>query len=297
MQIKWLEDFVALAHARSFTRAAELRNVTHPAFGRRIKSLEAWAGTPLIERDNQKPVRLTAAGDALLETADEMLRGLQGAREGMLLAAGKQERSVVLATGRTLARTLVPDWLVRLRGLIDEADIHIRTDSLAGVVQMIERGDVDFALLHHHPVLAVKLDPRQFAHVTAATDKLVPVARANADGRPMFSLLDGKTVPYLAYAPTLAMGRLVADHLANNPAAPLLRRRVESDSADAQYEYVERGLGVAWLPWSMAHPACRSGLMAPAGDRKMEVRFEIRLYRPKKRLTPLREAVWLRWTK
>jgi DNA-binding transcriptional LysR family regulator len=266
VQIKWLEDFVALAHARSFTRAAELRNVTHPAFGRRIKSLEAWAGTPLIERDNQKPVRLTAAGDALLESADEMLRGLQGAREGMLLAAGKQERSVVLATGRTLARTLVPDWLVRLRGLIDEADIHIRTDSLAGVVQMIERGDVDFALLHHHPVLAVKL-------------------------------LDGKTVPYLAYAPTLAMGRLVADHLANNPAAPLLRRRVESDSADAQYEYVERGLGVAWLPWSMAHPACRSGLMAPAGDRKMEVRFEIRLYRPKKRLTPLREAVWLRWTK
>ena len=297
MQIKWLEDFVALAHARSFTRAAELRNVTHPAFGRRIKSLEAWAGTPLIERDNQKPVRLTAAGNALLESADEMLRGLQGAREGMLLAAGKQERSVVLATGRTLARTLVPDWLVRLRGLIDEADMHIRTDSLAGVAQMIERGDADFALLHHHPVLAVKLDPRQFVHVTVATDKLVPVARANADARPMFSLLDGETVPYLAYAPTLAMGRLVADHLANNPAAPLLRRRIESDSADAQYEYVERGLGVAWLPWSMAHPACRSGLMAPAGDRKMEVRFEIRLYRPKKRLTPLREAVWQRWTK
>lgn len=51
MQIKWLEDFAALAQARSFSRAAELRHVTHPAFGRRIKALEAWAGTPLIERD------------------------------------------------------------------------------------------------------------------------------------------------------------------------------------------------------------------------------------------------------
>jgi DNA-binding transcriptional LysR family regulator len=297
MQVKWLEDFVALARLRSFTRAAEFRNVTHPAFGRRIKSLEVWAGTALIERDNQKPVRLTAAGEALLESADEMLRGLQDARKSVLLAAGTQERSVVLATGRTLARTMVPDWLVRLRGLIDEADLHIRTDSLANVVQMIERGDADFALLHHHPVAAVKLDPRQFSHVTVATDKLVPVARANAEGRPMFSLLDGTPVPYLAYAPTLGMGRLVADHLANNPVAPLLQRRVECDSADAQHEYVERGLGVAWLPWSMVRLACHSGLMAPAGDRKMEVRFEIRLYRPKKRLSPVGEAVWLRWTK
>ena len=49
MQSKWLEDFLLLAQERSFTRAAELRHVTHPAFGRRIRALEAWAGTPLIE--------------------------------------------------------------------------------------------------------------------------------------------------------------------------------------------------------------------------------------------------------
>ncbi len=296
MQIKWLEDFVTLAKTRSFTRSAELRNVTHPAFGRRIKSLEAWAGTPLIARE-EKPVKLTAAGEALLESAEEMLRGVQCARDNMLLAAGHQERGVVLATGRTLARTVLPDWLVRLRGLLDEADLQIRTESLANVVQLLERGDADFALLYHHPVLAVKLDPRQFIHVTVATDRMVPVSRATADGQPIHSLLDGKPVPYLGYANTLAMGRLVADHLANHPAAPLLQRRVEIDSADAQYEYVERGLGVAWLPWSLAHLACKSGLMAPAGDRKMEVRFEARLYRPKRRLKPVAEAIWLRWTK
>ena len=51
MQLKWLEDFVALAQERSFTRAAELRHVTHPAFGRRIRALESWVGTPLIERE------------------------------------------------------------------------------------------------------------------------------------------------------------------------------------------------------------------------------------------------------
>ncbi|MEL0519326.1 LysR family transcriptional regulator, partial [Neisseria gonorrhoeae] len=68
MQLKWLEDFVALEQTRNFSRAAELRNVTHPAFGRRIKALEAWAGTPLIERGSS-PVTLTAAGASLLDNA------------------------------------------------------------------------------------------------------------------------------------------------------------------------------------------------------------------------------------
>ena len=39
MQLKWLEDFIVLAQERSFTRAAELRHVTHPAFGRRIRAI------------------------------------------------------------------------------------------------------------------------------------------------------------------------------------------------------------------------------------------------------------------
>ena len=50
MHIQGLEDFITLALTRSFSRAAGLRNVTHPAFGQRIRALEAWAGTPLVER-------------------------------------------------------------------------------------------------------------------------------------------------------------------------------------------------------------------------------------------------------
>ena len=45
MHIKWLEDFITLAQTRSFSRAAELRHVTHPAFGRRIRALEAGRHT------------------------------------------------------------------------------------------------------------------------------------------------------------------------------------------------------------------------------------------------------------
>ena len=61
MHIKWLDDFVSLAKTRSFTRAAEERQVTLPAFGRRIKSLESWVGVPLVNRGTY-PATLTEEG-------------------------------------------------------------------------------------------------------------------------------------------------------------------------------------------------------------------------------------------
>ena len=166
------------------------------------------------------------------------------------------------------------------------------TRSLADVVRMLEQDEADFALLYHHTALALRLDARRFTHVTVATDRLVPVSRADARGEAIHLFSSPQPTPYLAYAPTLAMGRLVDDHLAHNPRAPQLQRLVECDSADAQYEYVRKGLGVAWLPWSMVHRDCASGQLARAGDKAMEVKFDVRLYRPKRRMGSLGEAVW-----
>lgn len=298
MQLKWLEDFIVLARERSFTRAAELRHVTHPAFGRRIRALEAWAGTPLVERGGTGPVTLTPAGQSFLETAGQLARSLAQSHEELQSLAGRQARTVTLATGRTLARTVVADWLVRLQPLLQNGELCIRTRALAETVALLERNEADFSLVYHHPALAVRLDARQFAHVTVASDRLVPVSRATVRGDALHRFGDattaggGEPVPYLAYSPQLALGRLVDDHLAHNPHAPRLQRVVECDSADAHYEYVHKGLGVAWLPWSMVHADCQARRLARAGDARMEVRFDVRLYRPKRRLGPLAEALW-----
>ena len=291
MHIKWLEDFITLAQTRSFSRAAELRHVTHPAFGRRIRALEAWAGTPLVERGGS-PVRLTPAGETFLEASAHMVRSLGDARGEMHSAANRQAQTIRLATGRTLARMLVADWLVRLQPVLHNTEIHIVTRGLADVVRMLEQDEADFALLYHHTALALRLDARRFTHVTVATDRLVPVSRADTRGHAVHSFASPQPTPYLAYAPTLAMGRLVDDHLAHNPRAPRLQRLVECDSADAHYEYVLKGLGVAWLPWSLVQRDCASGQLAPAGDKAMEVAFDVRLYRPKRRMGKLGEAVW-----
>ena len=293
MQLKWLEDFIVLAQERSFTRAAELRHVTHPAFGRRIRALEAWAGTPLVERGSGGPVTLTPAGQSFLETAGHLARSLTQSHEELQSLAGRQARTVTLATGRTLARTVVADWLVRLQPILQGGELCIRTRALADTVGMLERNEADFSLVYHHPALAIRLDARQFTHLTVASDRLVPVSRATAQGQALHRFgPDATLVPYRADAPQLALGRLVEDHLAHNPHAPRLQRVVECDSADAHYEYGKKGLGVAWLPWSMVFADCKAQRLALASDARMEVRFDVRLYRPKRRLGPLAEALW-----
>ncbi|WP_315980682.1 LysR family transcriptional regulator [Aliamphritea spongicola] len=61
MEIRWLEDFIALARTRNFSRAADDRNVTQPTLSRRIKLVEEEMGVTLIDR-NTLPLSLTAAG-------------------------------------------------------------------------------------------------------------------------------------------------------------------------------------------------------------------------------------------
>lgn len=293
MQMKWFEDLLALSQTRNFSRAAELRHVTHPAFGRRIKALEEWAGAALLVRD-KTPLTLTPAGEQLLEYARDLLQGVGQAREALQGAAGRHGNTVTLATSRTLARTLVADWLVRMQPLLEhtQGQLQIRTRSLAETAEMLDRGEVDFMLTYHHALLTVNINARRYSYITMVHDQLVPVVRSDARGQRRYDFAADTPVPYLAYASTLALGRLVADHLANHPHAPLLHRLVECDSADALLEYSLQGLGIAWLPLSLVASACKARQLVILGDAQLAIGFEVRLYRPKKRLSELAEAVW-----
>ena len=79
MEVKWLEDFLSLAATRSFSRSAEERRVTQPAFSRRIRSLEVWLGAVLLDRSTY-PITLTPEGRHFRETAEEVVRTLHLAR-------------------------------------------------------------------------------------------------------------------------------------------------------------------------------------------------------------------------
>jgi DNA-binding transcriptional LysR family regulator len=68
---------------------------------------------------------------------------------------------------------------------------------------------------------------------------------------------------------------------------------LECDSADALLEYAIKGLGMCWLPWSLAAGACRQGLLEVCWDSSMVIAFEVRLVRRRNRLSDVAERIWL----
>lgn len=291
MDLKWLEDLQALSRTGSLTRAAALRHVTHPAFGRRIRALEAWAGVPLLERGS-KPVRLTPAGQRLLSQGEESLRGLMDVREELRTANTEQQRVLTLATGRTLARTWVAEWLPTVVQLGQPALVRVRTGALADTLTWLEQGEADLLVVYHHLSISDRPQGRGFLQTTLQQDRLVPVARRQLHPHRAGERGADKPMPYLAYAPSLALSGLVRDHLEQHPPPTRLHKVLECDSADALLEYALKGMGVCWLPGSLVGNACRQGALATCWDQRMEIPFEVRLVRLRRRLSDVAEAVW-----
>lgn len=75
--IRQLQIFRAVAQDLSYTRAAEVLNLTQPAVFTQVKQLEDVVGAPLIERIGKR-LFLTQAGEIVLASAREVLTELDG---------------------------------------------------------------------------------------------------------------------------------------------------------------------------------------------------------------------------
>lgn len=292
MDHKWLEDFVMLARERSFSRAAQLRHVTQPQFSRRIRALELWAGAELVNRAGM-PLALTAAGEELLPVARRAVESLGDAR-ARIRQSSQGLDWVTLATGRTLSRTAVPDWLARVKQQVGEVRLRIVTGSIAEGVTTLEQGGADFLLSYTHPRLPLVLDEHLFEARTLGTDELVAVSAPRADGKPRHALpgTARKPVPILGYAPTLALAQILQDHLARAGADLHLHTVTESDFAESLHEQALQGVGVAWLPRALVSGDLKTGRLVLAQPKSPGIRFEIRMYRPRKARTELTERIW-----
>src|SRR3546814_4780311 len=93
MNLSWLEDFLALAASGNFSRAAQERHMTQPAFSRRIRALEDWLGVALFDRATH-PVALTETGEWFRTTAQEIL--------GRVARVPDEARAVAAAGSATL---------------------------------------------------------------------------------------------------------------------------------------------------------------------------------------------------
>ncbi|RUM48820.1 MAG: LysR family transcriptional regulator, partial [Marinomonas sp.] len=101
MEIRWLEDFIALAKTRHFSRAADEQNVTQPTFSRRIKLLEEEMKVTLIDR-NTLPLSLTPAGEIFLQSAELITRQLRDTKARCLEIKEQEQSQIRFVTTQSL---------------------------------------------------------------------------------------------------------------------------------------------------------------------------------------------------
>ena len=187
MELKWLEDFVSLAETRSFSRSAELRHVTQPAFSRRIQALEAWLGTELIDR-SVYPTRLTAAGQIFYEQALAMLSQFHEARTLLRGHMATPAATIEFAVPHTLSLTYFPRWLQRIEAQLGPVHTRLRALNVHDAVLSLVEGGCDLVMGYHHPSHPVALDPARYDMLTLGIEPISPFSAPGRAGRARYTL-------------------------------------------------------------------------------------------------------------
>jgi DNA-binding transcriptional LysR family regulator len=293
MDTAWLADLRALAETLNFSRAAERRNITQPAFGRRIRSLEAWCGAELVDRSTHR-LRLTSAGEIMLAAAEDISGRLARARRD-LEADRAATATLTFAATHALSFGFFPAWMQGLGPLASTAPVRLLSDNMNACETILIEGRAQFLLCHHRPGGATRLGGPEFRHLVLATDRLVPVVGKGADGAALFALpgTPDRPVPYLAFEEKSGMGRILSHGLSDRAGELNLATVFSSHLAMALKALALEGKGVAWIPQSLARDALGpGGGLAPAGSDAWAIDVEIVLFRPRARLPDVAERFW-----
>lgn len=251
MEIKWVEDFLSVVETLNFSRSARLRNVTQPAFGRRIRSLESWLGAELFDRSSY-PCVMTVAGESFVPIAREMLSQSNQARlilRGQL--SGKQA-PVRFAMPHTLLLTLFPRLLLEIEQVTGPMTTAVQATNVHDAVMALVERNCDLLICYHHAQQGIDLDEERYAMLSLGKEPLRPYVQVAGKGQPKYTLPGTATepVPFLSYSSYSSLSRIVEKQLSGSTRPVHLFRRFESDLAEGLKTMALQGHGVAWLPAS-----------------------------------------------
>jgi DNA-binding transcriptional LysR family regulator len=292
MEIKWLEDFLSLVETHSFSRSAELRHVTQPAFSRRIRALEAWLGADLIDRTSY-PTRLTPAGESFHSHAVALLAASNAARAEARGETPLAKDTLRFALPHTLALTFFPKWLASIESGFGAVASRLIATNVHDAVMTLVEGGCDLLICYHHPRQPVQLDPARYEMLQLGLETLRPYS-AIAKGAVRY-LLPGRAaqpLPYLAYTPNAYLSRMADLALEGAPKRAYLRKLYETDMAEGLKVMALEGHGVAFLPQSAVTRELKQKQLAAAGGAEWAVEMEVRIYRERQGSTPFVERLW-----
>ena len=146
MDLHQLQYLVAVAEDASFSRAAARLGLAQPSLSQQIKKLEGEVGQPLFDR-LPRGVVPTQAGEQLLDHARRVLSELSEAKRRVADSSGAVTGSLTVGAIPTMAPFLLPAALRAFGALHPGVDLHVVEDVTDRLVESLERGSLDVAII------------------------------------------------------------------------------------------------------------------------------------------------------
>ena len=277
MDMQWMGDVLALLEEGNMTRAAARRNITQPAFSRRIRSFEDWLGAQVVDRktnridispalrSNETEIR------AIVSRLDELRTKIVHHEPATSVVAISAQHAPVYST--------FPDMALVAKTAFPQLQFRMRPGNLSDCVTLFLRGDTSMLLCYE----AEGATPLQFGPNVSrgrwGNDYLVPVV----GGALRFAISDGGALPLetpaIVYPANSSFGALLQKHerpfatqaFSANPVC-------ETAFSTGIRELVLKGLGVGWVPFSMAYREIESGELISLAIRFGQEAREVAVY-------------------
>lgn len=254
MRLEWLDDILAVAEQGSFQAACEKRNISQPAFSRRIRQIEQALGTSLFDRST-RPARLA---DHVVDQLDRMRELSVGMRDltNALRVSGGQRRRLVIVSQHAIAATSTPEIISSFADL--DIDTRLRSanrdECLAQV--MTRRADIAFI---HDVVGAQEILGAEFLEIREIGEEtLIPVFAHDHLDTLNEAYLRGE-LPVIAYPADVFLGqvqrRIIFPRLTR---VGRVRPRIETALTLAALEFARTGFALAWIPEPLARAEIRA---------------------------------------
>jgi len=240
LTLKQFRYFEALARLGHFGRAAEACAISQPALSMQIKALEEELGGVLFERDRRQ-VRLTNFGEEVALRARDILRALDDldgfARAWSGGLAGRLRIGVI----PTIAPYLLPALIADLERMHRGLDLHVRETLTPRLVQELNEGRLDMA------IVALPVSEASLTEVALFAEDFVLVRPKKDEGRPVPDRESLREMRLLL----LEEGHCFRDQALSfcdrvSHAQP--RDLLDASSLSTLVQMVEAGLGVTLVP-------------------------------------------------
>ena len=133
-------------HDLNVSATAQSLYTSQPGISKQIRLLEDELGVEVFSRSGKHLTRITPAGEAILQTAGEILRKVESIKQVAQEFSNDKKGSLSLATTHTQARYLLPKVIGNFIERFPEVSLHMHQGTPMQISGMAADGTVDFAI-------------------------------------------------------------------------------------------------------------------------------------------------------